>query len=69
MNQLQSAKMVIAQEFQSELNKDRGSCTNEIGNALTAIEIEVQRNLARIARGETIYDLYPKLDKDTYERA
>jgi len=57
-------KLILESEFNKEREKDRGAITNEVGNALTAIEIEVHKKLKRLLAGETIAEINPEMKDD-----
>lgn len=60
MELIQQVKHVIATEFTQERTKDRGANTIAIGDALTAIEIEIKKKLSDLSKGKTIAELYPE---------
>ena len=69
MDDFKKAKVIIETEFLSEMNKNRNEALKiEVGNALQAIEIEIQKKLTRAADGEDIFSICPLIKQERFKK-
>ncbi len=53
LNQIKKIKKMIDAQFTIERNKDRGLLTSVVGDCLTQLEIEIQKNLKAFENEQT----------------
>jgi hypothetical protein len=67
MQLIQQIKLIIEHEIDQEIKKQRFELQTPVGNAFTQFNIEIQKKLSRLSRGEDIFSLIPELkEKDLY---
>ncbi len=67
MQLIQQIKLIIEYEIQDEIKRQRFELQTPVGNAFTQFNIEVQKKLTRLSRGESVVDIIPQLkEKDLY---
>lgn len=66
--ELQQVKFIIEKEMNEEKFKDRGPITEHVGNALQAVEQQVQKKIKLLYSGKDIFDIYPEIKKELTDR-